>query len=295
MKKYSDAEIIKMTNDAPKPIREVIENVQTALDIAALGQKRGFHIDKIGMLAELNRNMLLGLVSPQEFLQELVTAGIPDKDAREIMAEISQKIFIPLREEMRKSGDAKPIKSVGTSSVPQTNVLPPRDTIIPANPNVPSRPVATSGVVEPHPVQPNVVVPKYAPPARYFHLQNKIPPTTTIQLPQAQKIVQSNPITPKSVEDRKLLGDHEEPHIEFHKGPSQTGAESSLRQVLRTVMAPPANLPGAMVSSSTVTTEAQPSSSPSTDVPKVEPLVQPRVAPSPKPYSSDPYREPIGE
>src|SRR3989344_1060873 len=105
MKKFTDQELDAALKTAPGPIqKELATGYETANIISAFRSKYNLHIDTVGMIAELNRNMLLGLVNPQEFLQELITAGIPDKDAREIMAEVNQKGFVPLREEMRKGG-----------------------------------------------------------------------------------------------------------------------------------------------------------------------------------------------
>lgn len=91
-------------------------------------------------------------------------------------------------------------------------------------------------------------------PQSHFHLQNKIAPPS----PPAP------PTPPKPTEGRKLLEDHEEPHIEFKKAPTP----------------PPQNLPGAIHHP---------------PLPAPKPIL-PTVPPAPiKSYSSDPYREPIDE
>ncbi|MDO8593666.1 MAG: hypothetical protein Q7R59_02115 [bacterium] len=279
MKKYSDAELIKMTNDAPKPVREAIENIQTAFDVADIGQKHGLHIDQIGTLAELNRNMILGLVNPQEFLQELITtAKIPDKDAREIMTEINQKIFVPLREEMR-NGPPTPEATAGHGGMS-------------AEPATPS-PKATQGTA-----QRNVPMPKY------FHLENKIhpaPPAVSLRdvLATVTKEVQ------KPANNGKLLEDHEEPHIEFHKPlppPLRPAVASGVGGNLPGVILHPP-LPRPAVASSGV--GPRPPVIPLPQRPPVAPL-PPHASPAatqgtapPKPiapktlYSADPYREPI--
>ena len=90
-------------------------------------------------------------------------------------------------------------------------------------------------------------------PPSHFHLQNKIAPPSRPAQPPA-----------KPMDNRKLLEDHEEPHIEFKK-------------------MPPPNLPGAIYHP---------------PIPKpIVPPIPPKPIPSPpaKSYSSDPYREPIDE
>ncbi|MDO8567070.1 MAG: hypothetical protein Q7R58_02885 [bacterium] len=334
MKKFTDQELNEALKAAPKVIQgEIATGYETADIIRAFKSKYNLHIDTLGMIAELTRNMLLGLVNPQEFLQELITSGVPDKDARGIMTEINQKIFVPLREEMRKGGreesaevkhpqesepaEVRPPQVPAAAEPPRAeparvsaSVLPPLTTIIPANPQLPARPapMLTS-------------VPRYVPPKKYFHLQNKIPtaPSPQPKLPSEGGQTSLNPA--------KLLEDHEEPHIDFHppslplrqdyaghsnatrtssdtsqdagKTPSST-AETPLRQALRTVLprpfeasgvvGPPANLPGVMPPAI-----PQP---PVVTTPPSLPIPPPRAVPPPapaRPYSSDPYREPVDE
>lgn len=112
MRKYSDQEVIERIQEAPPSVREVVEDLTTVRTIATIGKNYGLHIDQIGVLAELNRNLLIGLVSPREFHRNLLEAGIPDSAARSIMAEINRKIFIPLRDKMQHSGISTPITTV---------------------------------------------------------------------------------------------------------------------------------------------------------------------------------------
>lgn len=86
----------------------------------------------------------------------------------------------------------------------------------------------------------------------------------------------------KPMDGSKLLEDHEEPHIELNKNKApSSSAETPLQQALRTVLPPPRNLPGAMPPP-----DIMPSSRPA---PAASKIPQAPV----KPYSADPYREPI--
>jgi hypothetical protein len=306
MKKYPDAEIIQMTKDAPQPVREVIEDMQTAFTVADLGQKHGLHIDQIGTLAELNRNMILGLVGPEEFLKDLIEAGVSDKDAREMIAEINLKIFVPLREKMRNGPPASPTVAKPTiesqmpapSGIPATPSIP--KLIVPQVPSTPVNPIGTLSASAP-----KGSVQSYAPPVtglpkgsispplqspKYFHEEDILPPLQVIKTglntgrpisaPVLKPVPTAKPIPPvlqvqtvqnvKPVDKEKLLGDHEEPHIEFKvstplaftrtalpprspspatpaarltSGPASAVSDSPLRQALRTVM-PAASLTG---------------------------------------------------
>ncbi len=109
MKSYSDDEIIQLLDRIPPIVRERITRPETARIIASIGKSKQLHIDKIGKIAELNRNALLGLIGPAEFVQELIASGISDADAKNIVQQINEQIFKPLRDEELKRGiDAEP-------------------------------------------------------------------------------------------------------------------------------------------------------------------------------------------
>lgn len=257
MKHYTGQEIEDAIKRAPKFIQDEISSGEdTAIIIAGIGRLFGLHIDVVGLIAELNRNMLLGLVSPEEFLKELIAAKVPEKDAREIMAEINQKIFVPLRDEMRK-GPMPALEPEKSAVLPQSSKQP-----APATPTI-------SAVPSPQvPAIPRILVP--APPVRKPALRDvlasvmKTPPTSapTVAIPPSvpQKAV-SIPIPA--------------PAVAIPPTPPRA--------------APPENLPGAPRAPQTAPIAPAPESR--TEPPK--PPVAP-VAP-PKPYSIDPYREPVDE
>lgn len=168
MRYFTDQALEEALRKVPGSIREALESGDTLAEtITDIGRKYALHIDSIGVVAELNRNMLLGLVGPDEFLKELIAIGIPDMSAKQIMADINQKIFIPLRQQIRTSAPAPQ---------PQKSVMPQQRT-----PALPPRPM-------------NAGVPTYAPPPqspKYFHAENKSVPTAVIQ-----PIQQAHPSVP---------------------------------------------------------------------------------------------------
>jgi hypothetical protein len=103
MKRYSTSELNAVNSRAPGAVQEAVNSEHTTSTVAGIGVKYGLHIDQIGLLAELNTQMLLGLVSPSQFLGELLVAGILEDTARQIMSEINEHIFKPLQEELRRS------------------------------------------------------------------------------------------------------------------------------------------------------------------------------------------------
>lgn len=242
----------------PPPIRQYLQQGKHSNVANSLTTKYGLHIDQGGTLEREITLLLMGIESPDDFTQTLATeARLDQKIINGIVQDVNEQIFMPLREEMRKGA------ATSASPAPQ-----PRPSI--QHPPLQRPPVAQIGGVPrpPAPQQPrpqnvapmaprpaNVVPPpNAAEPAHYFHLDNKIPPAPRMNPSIA-------PLPPKAIlpNSRKLLQDHEESHIEFKK-----------------TAPPPPNLPGAMS-------------------PPPQTVSKPKVPPPPaKPYSTDPYREPVG-
>jgi len=273
-------QVLNAYNSAPDIVRAAFNDEKTTQVIIDLQAKFRLHIDQSGLLGKCTGYMLLGLLPPPEFLEKLVVAGIPRGDAQAIMTEINQKIFVPLREQMQK---APP------STAPAES----------AEPSVPAE------VKYSHPAIPRLVVPT-APtePKKFFHLQNKIaPPLPRPANPGLRGILASvaNP-----ADARKMLEDHEEPHIEFKKA-----IPKNLPGALPPIAVPKAAAPqGAPIQPRPIAPGARftpmtpqavtpaasiPEVRPSFAIPKVEPPkpVAPTTPAPAKPYSADPYREPI--
>lgn len=266
-----ESDIKELMKEVPPPIRAFFASGKVETVAKSLMLKYQLHIDQGAILEREMILLLLGLKNPTEFVQTLLEEGkLDNQTINDIVQDVNAQIFVPLREEVRRgAGDQAPARpeepASGAAAEPprrESQVqLPPLTTIIPANPQLPARPapMLTS-------------VPRYVPPKKYFHLQNKIPP------PPPSPTVREGSLT--SLNPAKLLEDHEEPHLDIRTAKT---TETPLRQALRTVL-PPKNLPGAMP--------------PPLNVPRGgtsgEHSAKQNVVAA-KPYSSDPYREPIDE
>jgi hypothetical protein len=281
MKHYSTQELLVASDKAPIQIQEAFSSETTISTISNLGNKFRLHIDQIGLVAELNVQTLLGLIDPEGFLKELVAAGIADKDARDIMAEINQKIFVPLREGMR-SGAAStppPTKFAVQQSRPQ-DIIP---RVTPVNAGVPNytpplqSPMYSRGIQVPSPT--NIPQKNFTRPTQSVY-------SSASNIPSVRPAMVA---PPKPMSSDSLLEDHEEPHIEFNKSPVPGLPKWS---------PPPQNLPGAVMPMDVIPPGGQPSFvMPQMPVTSTLPVPPQKIPPSlaPKSYSSDPYREPIDE
>ena len=116
----------------PLLVQEAVTSPSTQQVLEQIGRQYALHVDVLDTLVKLTSYMLLGYVGPEEFLQEMRAARVADQQARQIIGDINQKIFMPLRLKMMQA------------------------TVAPASP----KPV----IPQPRPVQTSVPMPKYAPP-----------------------------------------------------------------------------------------------------------------------------------
>lgn len=263
-------QILAAYNNAPDIVRATFSSEETTQIVVDTAKHYQLHVDQAGALGKNLGYLLLGLLEPNAFIAQLTAAGIPDAQARQITAEVNQKIFVPLREKLKQQ-----------SSTPSSSPAP----------------IKTS----PPPVKtPPTPPPPPPPPQRqsYFHLENKIakphPPVVSQPIYKKEEQYPARSAPPPLLEEEKLLEDHEEP--------SPVIAPPVKR------VPPPQNLPGTMppkpkaypsvaVPKITLVPPSAPATRP---VPPAAPQQQPpqkqSTPPSPpKAYTVDPYREPIDD
>lgn len=281
-------DIKQLLAEVPPPVRDFFAGGKVEIVTKNLMTKNQLRVDQAAVVEREIILLLLGLKNPGEFNQTLITeAKLSPQVINSISQDVNDQIFKPIREQLRRQtgSEPRPQASGMRAGTPAAAVAP-----------------QPTGTMAPPPQSP-----------RYFHLENKIPAPSsqdlrggpvsrTAPLPPknilprpvavspaptkagersplrdalaaAMKTPQPAPTSPKATQGTaKLLEDHEEPHIEFHKA-----------------SAPPPNLPGAMPPK-----PVPPPVAPQSRLVPPPPLsTRPPTPPAPKPYSSDPYREPI--
>ncbi|MBI2409839.1 hypothetical protein HYV30_02230 [Candidatus Kaiserbacteria bacterium] len=157
-------------------------------DTAQLIMERyALHIDEGGILERALTRLLIGLESPDEFASELhAKLPVSEQTLKDIFTDINQEVFVPLREEERKTGMQEPLKPPAPApGIPRVQVPPLPTPAAPA-------PASAGGVSAGEP--------------GHFHLENKLPNHPPVPTQAVIKPVQ---------ESTKLLEDHEEPHIDI--------------------------------------------------------------------------------
>ncbi len=253
-----DQNLSMVVSQLPPLVRTYFTSGKVEIVAKNIMQKYRLHVDKGAVIEREIILLLLGLKNQNEFSQVLAAEAHLDKKTIEnIVQDINTQIFLPLRERMR-SGEANTAPPVAMPAAKSAEVKPPQ--------------------IEPKPISiPTLIVPK---------------------LPS--NFVSSPPVlfsAPKPITSNTLLEDREEPHIEFNKA---LVPPTSSRAVLSSTR-PPQGI-------NRVISEARPTPIASR-VNVTAPVFQPKQIPPPvpvvavpkaplpssKPYSTDPYREPIDE
>lgn len=175
----------------PPPIRDYLSRGKYTPVAKELMAKYGLRIDQGGILERGMMLLLMGIEDPAEFSKALVEeAKLDQQTVNGIMQDVNTRIFMPLRDEMRKGAEA----------------IAPRPQIASAlsAPRSPQSHFHLENKI-PLPPQPNRSAPHHKPALR------DVLASVMRASPDANNV---------SVEPRKLLADHEETHIEFGTLPS---------------------------------------------------------------------------
>lgn len=241
----------------------------------SLMAKYNLRVDQSGVLEREIMLLLMGVETPDEFMQALLDeARLDQKTVNGIAQDVNTQIFVPLRAEEMKSDLAagKPAQAPApVRPVPAGNEQPKK--YFHLENKITTAPPAVSTVrplPPPVPQAPAVPLPPHIAP---------LPPKTALPASTAKVSWDMRPApiaAPKQMPASSLLEDHEEP------SPSLKATEGTAHIEFDKTAVPP-NLPGAM---------QKPAASPTLSV--GAPIGSVGAAPM-KSYGADPYREPVDE
>ncbi len=97
----SNEQILQRLKEVPPLVQEAFGSQATAEIITTIGKKYNLHIDVIGVLGREVGLLLLGFIDPVTFLRELMGARISEVDAKTIVTEVNQDIFLPLQKKIQ--------------------------------------------------------------------------------------------------------------------------------------------------------------------------------------------------
>jgi hypothetical protein len=169
MSKFTPEQYITAYRGVPTPIQDMLDDGDLIEKVVSdIQVNYRLHTDIVGTLEEQVRYLLVGLVNPAEFFGNLMLAGTDEQTAKGIMAEINERIFIPLKQQVSgaASKETAPPVSYAEDSVEEstaTPVVPP-----PTLEYEPVPPVVTlpgSSIPVPTPQTPSPAIAQEAPPA----------------------------------------------------------------------------------------------------------------------------------
>lgn len=276
----------------PAPVRSFFASGKTREVTKRILQNYNLHIDQAGAVERAIVLLLLGISSPDEFIETLSKeAHLDDATVSSIVDSVNKEIFVPLQQEVRDESKGQVETSAGkegTETQPpsqpaehQSEMLPPKAAL----PQVKPSPATVSAAVSPRPQTPPLAPqqppaqvtttppsPKLPQPPTPESSINKLagwrsdapaqsaptPPTTPSTQPASPAQPPETPNPPVTPTNNQ---------IPEHESPARTAP-------------PPPNLPG--TPSQSQATPAGPQ-----EAPPAPPIV--------KSYAVDPYREPIDD
>lgn len=290
----------------PEPIREFLVGEELTDATSAIGQHYALHIDRVGELVDVITETLLGFIQPLSLADELFKrVGIRREDSAAVIAEINEKIFIPLQRKV-KEDSIKPKEEplIRASSAPAMTQRPATQSLSDQRPAPPSYHPEILAIKEPLPshasstpsVQPTsapVVLKPFSTstPQDLPPFQKQVPPPTNLPgvAPPLQPIYPSykavsrapdqmlQPAVPATVSGTMRTMQSDMLAVNEHKKPVALAYTPSIP----TQPAPATPLPP----QSPVQTASPTPVRPSITTPHAGELV--------KEYSVDPYREPV--
>lgn len=172
MSKFTPEQYITAYRGVPTPIQDLLDDGDLIEKVVSDVQVNyRLHTDDAGTLEEQVRYLLLGLINPAEFFGNLMLAGNDEQTAKGIMAEINERIFIPLKQQVSGAASketAPPVsyaEDAANDESPAVPVVPPPALEYEPVPPVVTLPGSSIPVPAPQAVPPPAVVQDTVPPA----------------------------------------------------------------------------------------------------------------------------------
>lgn len=274
-----EEQVAVLMEDLPFPIKNFLQSPERDEISLQLTKKYGLHADDAGTFERAYIYMLLGIFTPDEFVQELRESDLDEATVRGLAADINEQVFKKLRAEergMASSPAAPKIAPTQVEGVTTPANLPGQDTL-------PQRtaPKLAGGLATFNP-------PLQPPPAAVIPPQN---PPRGLTNPAA---VPENHSEVSPVYNQQDAPKPEYPHTRTMAGDMELAAQGTKSQA---PPPPPAYVPPPTVSPATPP-QVQPAPAwqpPPTAPVRPTPIDRPSTFKTPitKEYGNDPYREPI--
>lgn len=140
-----------LLSELPGPVRDFVTGPERARIALSLMQKHQLHADEAGEFERAYMFMLLGISSPEEFVDTLTKAGIAPDTVRALAQDVNEQVFVPLRK-AEQAPKRPPVIPTQVATLPGSTV--------PVPPPVPHRQEPAPLVPPPSLVPPPQVAPQ---------------------------------------------------------------------------------------------------------------------------------------
>ncbi len=183
--------IATLLSALPKPVQAFVLGPDRPRIAIELSKKYNLHVDQAGVLEQAFMQMLLGVSSPQEFVDSLTKAGIPPDSVRGLAQDVNEQVFVPLRK-AEQAGEpvARPAPPAPPVVPRASATLPGSTEPVPVTPPRPTMPAPT--LIQPA-AQPQMYMP--APPQQmYGYIPQQMPPQMMYAPPYAMPAPYGAPV-----------------------------------------------------------------------------------------------------
>lgn len=133
--------------ELPEDVQQAVTSADVGQRIQKLGAKHSLHVDQIGALGDETYMVMLGFTDPAEFDDTLTSQlNIPKEKAEALAQDVSNEIFMPIRESMQEFMEERAILQAvkeGRSEAPAAQKPPPAAPTPSATPAAAPAPAAT--------------------------------------------------------------------------------------------------------------------------------------------------------
>jgi len=274
MPRLNQQQIEERYEKLPEVLKEAMFDPDITDTMFETGKKFGLTIDKIGYLAEETGYVILGFTKSEDFIKALKdNLDIDEEKARQIGAEINQRVFLALREALKQTHKMEIPEEAripapeqiryGADKSQELRVEPPKSATM--TPLLPAAPVPPKIPAEPT-KQPMPI-----------DLRELRKPTPSSSLPE-------------------IIGPAKSPELKLREPPKPTAAKppETLKPVIPKPAAPPK--PEVMATGGIFAAPLPMSKPPTPAIKPIMPAPQPQKMPKEIPSiekNNDPYREPI--
>lgn len=130
---FTEKQIDDAYRSTPQQIQDFIVEGELVKQVVLIGKKNQLHIDVLGNVVQTTRNLLIGLLKPDQFVAELKSMGVAENIIAEITKTLNEKVFGPMRK-AQEEALKKPVQ--------QTQAPAPKPASVPAGKPVASVPQA---------------------------------------------------------------------------------------------------------------------------------------------------------